>query len=254
MDRNIMRRGIQIDDRRPKDNDRWRFAWALGDIALWFLLAHEFRHVQAGNVEYGASLFGCPWIINEIAGTSTGPYLMECQAMEMDADLSATYIVLSRYLRGVGKASELPPAWNLVLKDQETALFNIVFAITVLFRLFGDDASPPSDWPKGRHPPMGVRLILVHRAVVKSLDDLGYRELLDKVDVIARKATDAVESGIELISGQRMTVEGIVATRGPEGVNHIVEMANAWARIKPELEKYAYHPLRQYMANITADT
>jgi hypothetical protein len=234
---------LLFDDVLPKDKTRQEVAQCLGKIAMDFLIAHEFRHVQAGHVEWGATQFNRPNIITELKYGASAPSAMpgmKSQALEADADFFAIVQTLQSYFNDSRYPEEISPGWHLVMKNTSTVKFLVMFAVGVLFRLFGDDNPNFLDWRKHDHPPYRIRWRLVRNAA-SQLIDVMTPDGVDNSLEARMKELGAVEGAVAQITGEEWKVDGLNIANGQIGRDYIAELTKVWnEEVRLALQHYSY--------------
>jgi hypothetical protein len=239
-----------IDGRQvvPKDKYRRSVADCLASMAMDVLICHEFRHIQAGHLDFVRSRGRGSYIVEEDKVYSPGTINsnMITQAIEMDADCFSFENRLIGYLSQSQKVGKRW-GWETVLANRESALFAFIFCTTLLYRLFGDDTTPADVWECDPYPPEPLRVLTAHRIISSCLSEPGYEDLKSKADQIGQAAVGSVETGFRLICEGGIPRKGLEAVGGELGLNHMKQVDGVWNAIRPELANHSYEvPLPEY--------
>jgi hypothetical protein len=214
--------------------------------AMSFLIAHEFRHLQAGHLDYLMSGGGAlPFldehydtILDELSYIGDPTLALRRQALELDADSAASYRVfnhLCEMYHQVGRSA-------LGLRDltPEQVLSVIYLGCAGLFRILDPSGSPPiGKWDVDFHPPnIARRLVLVGQGQ-EYVDRCGLASFPPGTSLPWEKLLNILEYNIEPIWGCPVdTAYTRLAFR--DAPNHIAELTKVAKSIAPEIRKYSY--------------
>lgn len=176
----------------PVDQRRSTFAMHLSSIALHFLLYHEIGHIVAGHLELREHQ-GCAAAISEIGtpaprnGTVTPLHVLEYDADAFAAHFES-FIDLHPVSDGLGKEIF---GWETVPEEDAGFIAHAV-AISILFRMLGNDGFAPESLDPLTHPPPAVRSCLALSRTM-SLAALAGRFEMDRFPQLCRNTIFHVE-------------------------------------------------------------
>lgn len=226
----------------PVDQRRSTFAMHLSSIALHFLLYHEIGHVVAGHLELREQQ-GCAGAISEFGtpaprnGTAPPLHVLEC-----DADAFAAYFesFIDLHPRSDGLGKEIFD-WEAV-PGKDAGFIAHAVAISILFRMLGNDGFAPESLDPRTHPPPAVRSCLALSRTM-SLATLAGRFAMDRFPQLCRDSIFHVEeTWIALgLPGQRNGESSTWAERVGRLSKELGREYEGW---KTDLCKFARVPTR----------
>jgi hypothetical protein len=238
----IQTHNLTLADFVPRDIERQAIAGLLTHTAIRFLSAHEYRHIQAGHVDYGANNFSLHYISEMVSRGGPVERTMKRQAMERDADRFAIQMVIThiwssriRYFRDLS-----PVQFS---QDPVLMLLLCIIGCSGFFRLLDDDMPPRSDWSKYSHPPSRNRrmyLLSTAFAFAQLRVPLVYtNEARDKIIV---KVLESVEWSLSYLWDCKIDYAYSLMVLN-EAAAYEKEIMEAWTSILNDLRKYSYIPL-----------
>lgn len=230
------------EDVMPKDPTRRLYAALLTKTALNFLFDHEYAHIAFGHVDYLAAsqkIFSMEE--NEIIKVDPLNY----QTLEMDADCFATH----QGMLLLKKINDSP----LIVKEQrrpfycgwENGMFNWLFAVYSLFRIFGYKNYKLSELLQYTHPPTGIRQRIISASVMDTLADRIHAGITEKLIDINHEVIDKVENAFNEISESELDRNAINFAYTSEANQHIGVIIENWKVVKPHLAPYSFGPLER---------
>lgn len=219
----------------PHDKERFGLAGLLINISENFLIAHEYRHIQAGHVDYRPKK-----PLQELVGLadSDSEGLM-LQALEMDADMYASKQVLRSIIRAAERPNEREESLLPAQRDAKAAVFNALFAIYSLFRVFGTGDVNRDKWNRLTHPPLRVRQTLVGAAVFEALSDWNRDDLHSTVADAFKNVVAECEGAFERITGEGCRLDSLREAMSAEGAEHVDRIMTSWREMEEELSKHS---------------
>jgi len=227
----------------PRDPLRKQAAVFLTPLAVYFLVAHEFRHIIGGHLGWLNSCYG-QMSISEVLGVERDPRTgMLLQALEMDADQFAMYYTLMRALATAESPKETFPASlcgviSTPLHALDAALACALLMIGTVFRQPG----PPEEWRFYSHPPCGVRHVMNIWGADRALRQLGQEDLsaatLRNQQSVRRYASFTFRHLAQRLGNADRKNE-LLLQFGPRGQEHFLEIVNAWGAVQDEVKTYA---------------
>lgn len=226
----------------PVDQRRSNFAVQLSSIALHFLLYHEIGHIVAGHLELREQQ-GCAAAISEFGaprprnGTAPPLHVLEC-----DADAFAAYfesfVDLHAVSDGLGKEIF---GWETVPAKDAGFIAHAV-AISILFRMLGNDRFAPKSLDPSTHPPPAVRSCLAISRTM-SLAAVAGRFEMDRFPQLCRDSIFHVEE-----TWAALGLPGLRNGESSTWAEHVgrlsMELGREYERWKTELCKFARLPTR----------
>jgi hypothetical protein len=224
---------------KPRDRRREQAAVALIPLAVMFLVAHEFRHIIGGHLDWLKTRYG-QISISEILGMASDPHDgLALQALEMDADGFAMYYILMRALAIANRPEEdVSPSFRGIITTPLQALQAALACALVMIGTFFRPPGPSEEWRTYSHPPSGVRHGLNILGADRALQSLGQADL--------RAATTANQEWLALTArftlrqlaqrlGNTDRQEGLRQELGPRGQQHLMEIFQSWGCIRNEV-------------------
>jgi len=214
------------------------------DIAIEFLIAHEYAHIIFGHVDYCHSILGT-FEIEETTQKSTTSKVIDplvSQTLEMDADSFATNrgmemlnLIFTNPNFAVPDAQQFYKNWPSMIKMW-------VFSIYTFFRIFGHTNNSNSI-KTDLHPPASIRSHLV-MANIFSIFQVKYdTSLLSEISTICIDAALTVEKAFEEISHQGFDLAPLDFSKKEEALIHGRFLMKNWNIVRPLLEPFTYIPL-----------
>jgi hypothetical protein len=148
----------------PRDKMRQFAAICMTLMGIDFVVAHELGHIMAGHVDFLGSQ-GLALRLNEHSPTATPLSVPLLQAIELEADLDAGFMlasaVLERFIIGNDFAE---------MFDEQTFLTLWVFTVLMLFHLFDLAGSSVETYQQKEHPHPEHRLLFVLTALLANTE------------------------------------------------------------------------------------
>jgi hypothetical protein len=132
---------------KPRDRRREQAAVVLIPLAVTFLVAHEFRHIIGGHLDWLKTHCGKA-SISEILGIEGVPHDgLALQALEMDADGFAMYYTLMRALQIANcPEDDVRPSFRGIITTPLQALQAALACALVMIGTFFRPPGPPEEW------------------------------------------------------------------------------------------------------------
>ncbi len=226
----------------PVDQRRSTFAMQLSSIALHFLLYHEIGHIVAGHFELLEQQGFVP-IISEFGtpaprdATPPARYVLECDADAFAAHFGS-FIDLHPESDGLWKEVF---GWEAV-PGKDAGFIAHAVAISILFRMLGNDGFAPESLNPRTHPPPAVRSCLAISRTM-SLAAVAGRFAMDRFPQLCRDSIFHVEETWTALGlpGQQFGESSTWA----EHVGRLsTELGREYERWKTDLCKFARLPTR----------
>jgi len=233
---------------RPRERRRELAAVALIPLAVMFLVAHEFRHIIGGHLDWLKTHYG-KVSISEILGIEGDPHDgLALQALEMDADEFAMYYTLMRALQIASRPEEdVSPSYRGIITTPLQALQAVLACALVMIGTFFRPPGPPEEWRTYSHPPSGVRHGMNVLGADGALQSLGQEDL--RATTTANQEWLALNARFTLSHlaqrlGNTDRQEGLRLELGPRGQQHLLEIFQSWGRIRNEVSACASELLK----------
>jgi len=235
--------GLSMSDLTPRDAVRKEVADFLDFVSTYFLIHHEFRHIQAGHLEYGNDHLQCAFICESYALSAIPGQSMVKQAMEWDADRFAIEALLGVLWGNRNRALKDFQAAKSVFANDTVLVLLCLIACSAFFRLLDGDKPGLSDWRSLTHPPSRNRRMLLTVAATVFFDKIGKSQFADSMmtDVL----TDYIES-IEFVfarAGCTACDRAYAQLVVDESLAYQTELLSVWQSILNDLKQYSYVPL-----------
>ncbi len=230
------------DNVMPKDPTRQLYASLFTKAALNFLFDHEYAHIAFGHVDYLVSSRNI-FSMEEKEVVKVAP--LNYQTLEMDADCFATH----QGMLLLKKINDSP----LIVTEQrrpffcgwENGMFNWLFAVYSLFRIFGYKNYKHAELLKYTHPPTGIRQRIISASVMDTLADRLYAGITAKLIDINHEVIDKVENAFNEISESKLNRDAINFAYTSEANQHIRLIISNWEIVKPKLAPYSFGTLER---------
>jgi hypothetical protein len=231
---------------RPKTAARWHYSCHLLSQAALFLIGHEIAHVTRGHVDYGLSKGG-KFHFTEIGSDDPGEAArIEKQSMEAEADGRSLASRLFSVRNTLAAKAETAPPWLSSPWTLENAIFDCVFSIDVLFRIFGDRRFAGMDLTEEEYPPLPLRRAMLRMDTLRIVKEVWGDDMGGTATSALRNSAIAVEAGFAAVTGGPVSVEGMTDALSPEGRAHIKRLADCWnGGLCDRLAPFAYEELRR---------
>jgi hypothetical protein len=232
----------------PKNAHRLNYASHLCNLVFDFLAAHELAHITKGHAGYTAFAWRIP-CMKEFGSVPSSPdAALESQAMEMDADFTAAFPMVTTLRKVVSDhRAQLPEPIASRYKDPGQAIFDLGTAICIIFRLFSDSEITNVDLATSSHPPNRLRQFLILRAMGTHIFEVWDRTLFGRAEHEFSRAIDEVERAFELITGRPRQVEGLHELLYVSGPDHAAKFAAYWNNtLRGKMEEHAFAKLPPY--------
>ncbi len=243
---------------RPRDPTRRATAQKLAELALDFLTAHEFAHIANGHLDYQGTRLGIS-AIDEVGEPPREPAAREralvSQTMEMDADGTAAHLSLgSEWGKVVGHFPRPGPEWDHVYDRPGMVSLQWSWAVSSLFRLFGEARLTGGDVTLEPYPRPRLRSVMVQRAagrVPRPQGLEGHPSLVGdgphNIPPTVPAAQRDVEAMFLRLTGGAGASEGLDDAWGAVGGAQARRLQNYWrTKLGGELLAFAYQPLDSY--------
>jgi hypothetical protein len=227
----------------PRDPQRKQAADFLIPLAVMFLVAHEFRHIIGGHLEWLKAWSGQMSISEALAIQGDPSAGLLLQALEMDADGFAMYYTLMRALAmAEGPRENLPPSLQGVITTPLQALEVVLACALVMIGTFFRPPGPPEKWRSHSHPPSGIRHAMNIWAADRALRQLGQDDLRSGTTAngewVSQFTSFALRHLVRRL-GNADRQDQLRLEFGPRGQQHFVEILNAWKSIQPAITGFA---------------
>ena len=229
---------------RPKNLQRRLFAAKLADIALDFIVAHEFAHIANGHLDRTRSIHG----ISVMSELDTSSPSLESQVVEMDADATAVHLSLGHeWGTIVGIPHRQPVSWADYYWHPGQVNLLWSWAIGSFCRIFGDSRTSLID----QYPSWRLRSVMIQQetanvALRKPLKHPAFTTRdSDGIPITITAAHRQVEEVFERITGLPPATEALEESWSEAGRSHIGKLRNYWTEtLRAELAPFAYQPLQ----------
>jgi hypothetical protein len=237
--------GYVTSDFTPRDPIRAAVADFMTFAAISFLIAHEFRHLQAGHLDYLMSGGGAlPFLdehydpmLDELSYVGDPTLALRRQALELDADSTAAYRVFNHLCeyhqerRSISGLRHLTP---------EQVLSVIYLGCAGLFRILDPLGSPAiGKWDVAFHPPNIARRLIVAAQGQTYIDNGSLASFPPGTSLPFEKLIGILEYNIEPIWG--CPVDAAYTKQAYcDAPNHIIELKKVAKSIAPEIRKHSY--------------
>jgi hypothetical protein len=238
----IAKGGMRIS--RPKTEPRWQYSCHLLSQAALFIIGHEIAHITRGHVDYLNLKTGTP-LLPEIGWNKSEPIpLIERQALEGDADQRSLMSRLSSIRDTATTQGQTAPSWLTGPPTVEQMLFDCVFSIDLVFRLFGDIRFVGEDLTAASYPPLPLRRAMLRMVAFMCVQEVWGSDMKAVATSALRSSAIEVESAFATITGESLSARGMDDAFGPEGRAHMKLLADCWsAGLRDRLAPFAYELL-----------
>ncbi|MEZ0276048.1 MAG: hypothetical protein ACAH88_14165, partial [Roseimicrobium sp.] len=220
------------------------------ELALDFAVAHEFAHILNGHLDFYLS-HGSALAMGELDACLESVREAEeaalfRQAIEVDADLSATHVSLrSEWDRIVGINPRRGPEWEEIYDSPGTVSYLWSFAVATLCRVFGDmrpvDKTALSElYPRWR---LRSAIIVQTTGAVQKPDGLigdpSLGESAGRLPPSIMAAYADVEKAFSVVTGLPLAVDGFRESWSISAQARIDQIRTFWeSKLKPQLAPF----------------
>jgi hypothetical protein len=228
----------------PRDSQRKQAAVFLIPLAVMFLVAHEFRHIIGGHLDWLKARSG-QMGISEVLGIQGDPSAgLFLQALEMDADGFAMYYTLMRALEMAERPQEnLPTSIQGIITTPLQALEAVLACALVMIGTFFRPPGLPETWRSYSHPPSGIRHGMNIWGADRALRQLGREDLrsatLADREWVSQFGSFTLRHLVQRL-GNTDRQDELRLEFGPRGQQHLLEVLNAWGSIQDAIAASAY--------------
>jgi hypothetical protein len=238
--------GYVISDFTPRDPIRAAVAGFMTFAAMSFLIAHEFRHLQAGHLDYLMSGGGAlPFldehydpILDELSYVGDPTLALRRQALELDADSAAGYRVFNHLCEIYHEQGRSTPGLRHLTPEQVLSV--IYLGCAGLFRILDPSGSPAiGKWDVDFHPPNIARRLIVAAQGQTYIDHCGHASFPPGTSLPFEKLLGILEYNIEPIWGCPVNT-AYTQQAYRDAPNRIAELTKVAESISPEVRKHSY--------------
>jgi len=243
---------------RPRNPARRSTAHKLLELALDFLTAHEFAHIANGHIDYLENSQGIR-TIKEVDRATRSSNLWNSalinQTMEMDADGTAVLICLgSEWGKIVGAFPRPGSEWDYIYDRPGMVSLLWSWAVSSLFRTFGEARLADEDITQESHPSSRLRSVMIQQAagrVPRPKELRTHSTLIGdefyKIPLSIQAAHRDVEKMFSQVTGKQEVTEGLDDAWGDRGKSQMHRLQDYWrTTLKGELLRSTYQPLSDY--------
>ncbi len=240
----------------PQDPSRRALAKRLTEIAMDFIVAHEFAHIANGHVDYLNENYGLNWIeetsTSPVAGLN-GNSVLPRRTLEMNADEVATvFTIVTEWKRSLRKIPRRGSEWDDLYDSPGMITMLWSYAVAILCRIFGDirlefDAETSRAYPTWR-----TRSVMIQQTVgeIKRPSTWDTSSIMPNEDaghsmpLVALATFRHVERDFATITGLPVAITGLDEAWSDLGRLEVVEMRSFWERnLRIDLGPLAFQPL-----------
>lgn len=213
----------------------------IADQAVMFLVGHEIAHITRGHVDFLLDEMGISCLSEKPMVESASNELVR-QAIEADADSRSVHArCYSMHITAKHNANTAPVWSGSPLTEQQWQFFTL-FAMNVIFRLFGDRQFDINCLVEQQYPPLSIR----RRMAMDYAAHIMRTELLPNSDDLIGKAVlssvVACEACFTAI-GADAPHGGFAQAFTAESVEHIRKIGRTFQNIAPRLQNFSVESL-----------
>ena len=240
---------------RPRNPARRATAQKLAELALDFLTAHEFAHIANGHLDYQERSLGVS-AIDEVGEPPRSPGRRELalisQTMEMDADATAVWLSLtSEWGKVAGIFPRPGPEWDWIYDRPGIVSLQWSWAVSSLFRLFGESRLTGGDVTLKPYPHPRLRSVMAQQAAGRIPRPQGLEtnsplvgDGPHNIPPTIRVAQRDVEGIFSRLAGRAEVSEGLDEAWGDAGEAQARRLQVYWqTKLRGELLEFARQPL-----------
>lgn len=233
----------------PTDPYRASFAELISYLIFDFLGSHELTHIAHGHVDYLSSQFGvlCFSEMELSAGMEkiarSKPGNLEIQAMEMAADLYASYVWTKAAISMTRPWNDSKSRMLFFFRDPASTMYTLGVAVSVFLRLCGDRQFTSPE-PNVTHPPPRLRQMIVLKSMAWFASGHWGIEYLEQIQNSVSKALEDVEAAYEVVTGTDQAIAGLHSAFGEAGDKYAQTLEDCWRNsLRDRLQAYAFQEL-----------
>lgn len=231
----------------PKDSTRRQFAGLMRELVATFIVLHEAGHLSQGHIEYGRDHYRWALLADPGYPSTREEELLVRQTFEVYADHQA----ISNGMHNIQSAIKNADRQNELLKPfvapPHRLLHLWLFAIFTFCRLFGDRVPTKAELQKLVHPHWRFRQKMMMRAIggyLATTEEAAIFGTVGEVQELIHAVVEEVEIAVHLITGDEMSVEGLLKTNEEEISNHEDLLIGMWENggLREALRDYSHIP------------
>lgn len=229
-----------------KDSEQRKYyAWHLCWLGLDFIFEHELSHIANGHVDYlhdsqSVSVFHEFVMLNQAEKLQNH----ELQVFEMDADCTAlTRMCMWAKNQTDAGVMRHTPIFGQFCPDLITVWGDIFIAMSIVFRLFGDNRVTDTTTYSASHPNPRIRQLILANTyrTINEENDIGFNT--EDLWSYINSRFHETEEAFEIVTGEK-TNPDIFKAKYSTDHPALTQLQNTWeTTIRTKLEPYNYFPL-----------
>jgi hypothetical protein len=226
----------------PRTLLRRRYASALFEQAVLFLVGHEIAHITLGHVDYLQSKTGAA-VVAELGQNAADPgALSERQCLEAHADMRAVLSRIASLQLNHAKENPAPAPWSARPLSESHFIFLWAFAMNSLFQLFGDVRFNPQSVAPQSYPPLSLRRAMASVTAYAVVIDYWNSALKEQALHALRTAMTYAEHALAVIFGEQASPKYGEDAFSCLGQEHHRQLMVQLLSLQEKLAPYSHEP------------
>lgn len=223
----------------PNDPVRRQLSMFFSQVALRFLIVHEYTHVLNGHLKYLQADDGAFSELTSLTRDKTLNANLGLSTFEMDSDAMSICSMVDDMLYTLDNPLLINPIMRGLTNSFENGLYLTLFPIYCLFKFFNR-----TEWSlKHSHPPFALRAIWANGTAMQLLELYFPNKDPKIIDDICGEVFIEAERAFASVSNTPVNVENIMTAVSPIAEEYQKIISDAWDLIHPKLSKYSHVPL-----------
>lgn len=231
-----------------KDSEqRKHYAWHLCWLGMDFIFEHELSHIVNGHVDYLHDSHSVS-VFHEFIMLNQAEKLVnhELQVFEMDADCTALsrLCIWAKNQTDAGVMKQTP-IFGQFCPDLIMVWGDIFIAMSIVFRLFGDNRVTDTTTFSSSHPNPRIRQLILANTyrTINSEYDIGFKT--EDLWSYINNRFHETEQAFEIVTGEK-TNPDIFKAKYSTDHPALTQLQNTWeTSIRTTLMPYTYFPLAE---------
>lgn len=241
---NVNAESLFLDGVQPlgaNSKERILLGRAIVDQAVMFLVGHEIAHITRGHVDFLLDELNAAYVSEKDTTEDVDAKLVR-QSIEVDADYRSVQARCYSMHLTAKQNHKIVPIWSETPVSEQEYQYYALFAINVIFRLFGDKQFNFDELEQDSYPPLPLRrwLAMDHAAnLMRSNWPPGSDSLISEAVMGSIKACEASFNAI----GAEPSEGGFTQAFTEEATEHMRKIGTTYKEIVPKLQVFAAESL-----------
>lgn len=235
----------------PCDPFRRDYAIYICELIFEFLVCHELAHIINGHVGYIKEEKGLDFVSDIFWQPGTPRGNLELQAMELDADSTATRQLVHSMCTRASNTTKIHTRVRTRYSQPEQYVFDLAFSISVCFRLFEDERIVLAEQANSTHPPRRWRQMQILNMMGNYFCQYLGDSSTSRIETCLTKAIELAEDAIEKVTNTSQQVLGLHDAWHGDGWPYTRIVQEHWNQVVlPKVRQYAFASVKELSFDI----